>query len=92
MHYLLINNHRTFGNFYEDLLGASALSRRDGAGLQVAGNLIGNEMVMQHADFPEGECVSKARAKELGLTFTMLTAQEASDAAVDFISRRLGER
>jgi len=57
MHYLLINNHRTFGDFYEDLLGASALSRRDGADLQVAGNL---------------------------------TAQEASDAAVGFISRRFG--
>jgi len=35
MHYLLINNHRTFGDFYEDLLGASALrwiSSADGSG------------------------------------------------------------
>lgn len=45
----------------------------------------GNEMVLQHADFPEGETVTKARARELGITFTMLSPEECIAAATRFL-------
>lgn len=37
--YLLVNNHRTFGDWYEDLLGAAAICRRDDADLHVTGEI-----------------------------------------------------